>query len=654
MQQLDPESIQFTHQATVIIARGASWLPFSIDFGQLANWTFLTVLFLLFTPRTVRTLYYIVARPFGLANPDHFHRWIILPWRPVLRRVVRILTWVEQNFAMGKKATAKWLDFLQRCCLVYSPGRVLYGRQHLFGLPLFQPVGEECERHQAMIAGTGSGKTTTLITLLSLHQGTAFVVDPKAQMFNAMKERCGDGGGGVLGKKKFRGMDRQVAALDPYGLCDGHRSQCWNVIDEIGHAAKRHGPDAAPRYASKIAEGFVTKPPRENNPFFTNNARMFIQALLLFVYVALPPDERHIIRFRELLCAGLPPQGPIVDPMMMLLFEMEQRRDFDGIIAAAATSLRTTSDKARGDILGTAREQTKWLDLPEIRSISTRSDFALEDLKNGALSLFVCAPATDIRSMLSGWFRILAVLGLYVFENIPGRLEHPCYWALDEMPSLGHIQAVETAAPLMRGYGVRLLCVTQGLDDLEAVYPETWRKFLGNADAVYWMGMGAADTRTHEELGKILGTTTRKEKIGGGWRSNEKKRYQKVERPLVYPEQIPRLLAGNNIIVTRYNQRHLLLKGVKHFKELPVTHYAADPQYGEQPLRACARRVCTHWFRKKIGIEEAMQIFGLAPGYSRQDVESRYVLLIPKCQLSREFRHMVRRARVVLLKGLVA
>lgn len=603
----------------------------------------------------LRIILCFVTRSFGLANPDHFHLWLFFPWRWASMKLIRLMEWFEQTFTMGRKATAKWTGFLQRACLIYKPGRVLYGRQQWFGLPMFQPVGEDCERHITMIAGTGSGKTTLLITMLSLHTGTIFAVDPKGQIFRALKDRCGQGGHGILSKKPLNGCQRVCAALDPYGVCENHRSQCWNVIDELEHAAKRHGRDAVPRYAMKIAEGMIVSNPNENNPFFSNSARMFVQALLLYVYITMPPDERHIVRFREFLTQGLPPQGPIKDPMDMLFFEMEQCQEWGGTIAGAATSLRTSSDKARGDVLGTAREQTKWLDLPEIRRISTCSDFALGDLKTGALSLFVCAPATDIRSTLSGWFRLLAVLGLYIFENIPGRLDHPCYFALDEMPSLGAIDAVETAAPLMRGYGVRLLCITQGIPDLSAIYPKTWQKFLGNADAVYWLGLGVADAVTPSELARILGAATRKEKIGGGLFAREKRRYQKVERPLIYPEQISRMLRGQNIIVTRYDQRPLRLKAVPYYLELPITHYAPDPEHGDRPLRALSRkiaRLCVQprGKRSRLSYDEALSVFGLSPGYHRDDVDNRYALLQHNCARSHEFALAIKHARSLLIR----
>ncbi len=58
---------------------------------------------------------------------------------------------------------------------------------------------------------------------------------------------------------------------------------------------------------------------------------------------------------------------------------------------------------------------------------------------------------------------MLCVLGLYAFETVEGGLQYPCLFAIDEMPSLGYSEAIETAPKLMRGFGVRLLVVTQDI-----------------------------------------------------------------------------------------------------------------------------------------------------------------------------------------------
>ena len=44
-------------------------------------------------------------------------------------------------------------------------------------------------------------------------------------------------------------------------------------------------------------------------------------------------------------------------------------------------------------------------------------------------------------------------------------------------------------APTMRSYGVRLWVVGQDLEQFEKVYEKSWGTFIGNAEAVQFMGI---------------------------------------------------------------------------------------------------------------------------------------------------------------------
>lgn len=525
------------------------------------------------------------GRLIGLYSPDQYRIWAWICWQPLGRWLAHAASWWEENFIMGTEASAQWESHLEP----YRTGQVLLGRSWAAGFGGLMPVGISAERHFVMIAGSGSGKTTLLITLLALHRGTSFVIDPKGQISKVLKKRQGQGGNGIVGK----GMT--VWILDPYRIVDGTQQASWNVFDELDAATLRHGPDCAVRYASKIAEGLI-KQDDPSQPFFVNAAREFIKGLVLHIHQTEPSYRRNLVRLRELLNVGYREMGD--DGFDALLDLMLASPHYDGVIANAAAALKNAGANARGDVLATARQQTSFLDLPEIRKISTESDFSLADLKTGDLNLAVCAPVGAIQSELSQWFRLLTVLAMYLFENIPGKLAEPCLFAVDEMPSLGNISAIETAAPVMRSYGVRLLAITQDIEKLQQAYPQSWGGFIGNAEAVWWMATNHEQTVL--ELEKSLGSRTRQEAIDGDFfrqyaKTDDQSQEQltQVERPLLYGEQIKRYLHARkaNLIVTRFGLRPLRLKNAPYFKELPVTFYEADPDYREAVLRSITRRL---------------------------------------------------------------
>jgi type IV secretion system protein VirD4 len=60
---------------------------------------------------------------------------------------------------------------------------------------------------------------------------------------------------------------------------------------------------------------------------------------------------------------------------------------------------------------------------------------------------------------------------------------------LDEMHVLGHMKALETAAGLIAGYGVRIWSFFQDLAQLKSIYKDRWETFLGNASIFQTFGL---------------------------------------------------------------------------------------------------------------------------------------------------------------------
>lgn len=579
----------------------------------------------------------------GLYNPDHYHLWLWLPWRPVMRLWTILRDWWEDVFSMGRSATAKWTSFMSMLTHVYKPGQVFLGKLWAAGIGCSMPVGIPAERHLVMIAGSGSGKSTLLMTLLALHKGNSFVIDPKGQVAKALKRRCGKGGHGIIGK----GMT--VAVLDPYQIVDGTAQSCWNVFDELSQAELREGPEVVVLYAFIIAEGLI-KQDDHSKPYFAETARLFIVGLVLHIYTTEPTYNRNLVRLRTLLNTGYPEAA--AQGFDFLLDSMMANTRYDGVICNAAATLMNAGINARGDVLSTARQQTSFLDLPQVRRIIQHSDFHLGSLKTGKLNLIVCAPVGAIQGELAQFFRLLTLMGMKLFENIPGKLKYPCLFAIDEMPSLGNIPVIETAAPVMRSYGIRLLAITQDIERLKQAYPQAWGGFIGNAEIVWWMGTN--HEATVSELEKTLGTRTRKEAVGGGRPKKGAAQFTHVERPLMYRDQIKRFLDPykNNMIVTRFGKRPMRLKNAPYFKELPVAFYESDRDYRESLLRKFTRSIFKLLSPKeRISRAEALQIFGLSDPFSERELADRYQLLRPACHRSQVFAQKVEQAYSLLRRN---
>ena len=559
---------------------------------------------------TARIVFLVIANAFGFVGPGSFRLWLALwplafVWRFAHRRLWQPLAfWWEELFRFRIRATAGFASVPETMTLTYKPEMVYLGRLRAFGVGWWQSCGLKAQKHLVMLAGTGGGKTTLLITLAGLHGGNAFVIDPKGQMAKVLARK--------LASK------RKVCVLDPRRIVRGQRTATWNPFDEIARAVERQRrrneweiqeahrrgvppPDDLPRpedivviYVMKIADGLVVRHGKES-PFWTNSAKDFLVGLILFVYLTEPPERRNLVRLYDLLCNGLVEKTPPGrNGFDVLLYEMTRVQAFGGIVAGSANTLANAAKETRGSILSTMSEALKWLKNPAVRNICQSSSFSLEELKTGRLTLFLCAPVSDIRVEMAGWFRLITVLSLTVFEELQHEpIKTPCLYALDEFPSLGRIDAIESSAAVMRSYGIRLLCIAQDIGQIKNLY-DNWQTFVGSAAAVWYMAISDPDTLGY--LQNSLGRARISRKLGRRWWkpfAAEPPRVIEDEHTVMTADQIERFLSPRhgNMIVQRSGERPLKLKVAPYFKTLPITAYDPDTDFPEARLRAWLRRV---------------------------------------------------------------
>src|SRR5690606_26320438 len=216
----------------------------------------------------LRTVWSILSRASGGGTIGDWHwwLWITAHWRPVYRAWSVVARWYKQ-FRFGKQATASWTGILAAMTMVYKPGdSVFLGRLWVHGIGLWQPIGIRGPRHITVVAGSGAGKTRWLMGWLGmLHKkASAFIIDCDGQMVNAL--------GAALERAGHR-----VLCLDPYRL-SSFPGACWNALDEISAAAKRHGKRAAVRFSHTLASALL-RDDNSHQPVFAQTARGFVHGL---------------------------------------------------------------------------------------------------------------------------------------------------------------------------------------------------------------------------------------------------------------------------------------------------------------------------------------------------------------------------------------
>jgi type IV secretion system protein VirD4 len=475
----------------------------------------------------------------------------------------------------GRRATAGWEEDWVMRRRGLRQGDIFLGR-----VPgSLRPVGIATEKHFVTIGQTGSGKSTGgLIPNLALHEGSALVIDPKGELAMITAARRGAGGQGV------NGMGQKVCVLDPFRIT-GLPVAGYNVFDEMAAVAVRDA-DRPVSYAGKVAEALV-KSMSDKDPYWDNAARTLLRGLILYVFQG-PAESRNLVQLRRLLMEGdtaeWESQPPDVRGSLSpfdVLFEKMKRvpaGPYRDTIAAAAATMLAMGANQMGSVLTTAQEHTTFLDAPEIQRVSMASDFLLDDLKREKITVYLCLPINMVSGKEGRWLRMFVVLFIDMMMRDRQATKPPVLLAIDEFPSLGRIDGIETVAPTMRSYGVRFWAVGQDIAQFKAVYPDCWTGFIGGAEAVQFMGV------THPATVDFISERLGKHLVEG----RQDGRLVRMERPLLEAEQVGRLLwpSMQNQIIWRGSRRPMKLKVTPYYEYLPAWYYSPDPRYPEAAKRA--------------------------------------------------------------------
>lgn len=555
----------------------------------------------------VKTLATGIARALGVSHPAHYRLWPHLPWRLPYKCWLWIKRWYERARLVGRRgATGGFAGVLATLTLLYRPRQLLLGRVSAFDIGLAQPVGIKPKRHLFCYAQTGSGKTTLLITIVACWNGSVLLVDPKAQIVDALMEKD---------------QKRIWYVIDPYRISKTEKSACINVFDCIKEAVARGGFDAAVLWAARIAEALIVTPSGSRVPYFTEVSRQFLSGLILHVLSAYPEDCHNLPFVRDLIVIGCPvynedgsEETKGTEAQALLLHSMSQNMAFGITIPGAASAMMSASGETGGNVRSTLQEQTKWLDLPQIRAVLRETTIPLSALKTrDDVVLAVTAPITSIREELSAFNRLLTNITLYTFQDI-NQSKGLCLFACDELPSQGHNAILPVLLAVARSMKLVFFGIAQNVELMKAVYPNHWKSFSGEADATWWMGCTHPDSRNFlsEQLGKK--TIVEIDHQTG------RKSYREV--PVMDADQVGRYLDpdSGNVIVTRAGGRALRLKNEPYYRALPVWAYSPDPDHREPLLR----RITRYFFaRKKTRKPEAQitPVIQIQPVEETTDVE---------------------------------
>lgn len=361
--------------------------------------------------------------------------------------------------------------------------------------------------HELEFKATGAGKTvgSVIMSLLSW-PGSVFCLDLKGG------EVWHKTAGWRAASRHMGGLGQRAYMFDPTAT-DGS-SVHVNPFDRIRIGTPNEIQDVQNIVELVADEG--EKPVRGDNRFWIEMAKRLLVGLSLHVKHDEDPSNDSLPgvaatladpRFDDLdgLFAHL--RAYPHDPSHTRGWQADgQPTATHPLVAQVATQMLAMEERVKANVVAEAQSFLNLYSDPVIAANIASSDFKLDDLANGGVSLyFVVHPADKKR--LRPLTRLITTQVLLALMQRSEHVVHPrVLIMLEEVAELGALDVVATALALGRGYGLKLFLIAQDLSQLETAWGSKSKTIIANC--AIRIASAPNDLTTAELLSKMCGTMT--------------------------------------------------------------------------------------------------------------------------------------------------
>jgi type IV secretion system protein VirD4 len=230
------------------------------------------------------------------------------------------------------------------------------------------------------------------------------------------------------------------------------------------------------------------------------------------------------------------------------------------VVAMAARDMLNKDPKEATGVLSTAiRFLTLFRD-PIVARNTSASDFTVESLMNDdhPASLYIIVPPSDMdrikpltRLMFNQILRGLTAEMSFQDGQSVAHYRHRLLMMIDELPSLGRLEIMQSSLAFMAGYGIKGYLICQDTAQLRAAYGQD-ETIMANCHVQ--VAYAPNKMETAELISKMAGSMTvsqEQRSYSGsrfGIRGNVQVNMHETERPLVTPDEVRRLPADDALV----------------------------------------------------------------------------------------------------------
>ncbi len=354
-----------------------------------------------------------------------------------------------------------------------------------------QPTGHQLgyagENNILTVAPAGTGKfTTSIAQTCLLNRESMFILDVKGENY------------AVTGRHRACNLLHRVVLINPFAMFADALPMAETLTDGFNPLADLD--PASETFTTSIdalAAAIIVQ--EGNDPHWPNRARDLVACLM--AHVCSDPHER---------------QGSNTLPRVRAILG-KTREDFAGYMQEVfdsnplprvhniAGGFTDPASREIGAVISTAIGQLAFLDQPQLARFLSHSTFSFKQLRTEPLTIYCMLPPNEL-STYYRFARLIVQSCLNALSVEPQEGDRRVLLLLDEQAQLRHMESIENAIALLRGYRVRIWSVFQDLNQMESLYGARWESFVSNAGVVQVFTTN--DKKTADYFSQKVGTYT--------------------------------------------------------------------------------------------------------------------------------------------------
>lgn len=407
------------------------------------------------------------------------------------------------------------------------------------------PKNTRLNSNLAVCGSSGTGKSRSIsrnLVLQAVKRGESLILtDPKSELYESMSEYLRDNG----------------YTVKVFNLIEMDHSDSWNCLNEVG---------SSELMAQTFADIVLQNTSGDSKDAFWYNAELnLLKALVLYVALEMPPEQRNLATVYDLLYTQT--EKGLSD--IMASISHEHVNQYTGELlppspaAAPYAIFKQSSDTVRTSVIIGLGSKLAVLQAQQVRNITSYNEIDLELPGKQKCAYFCIVSDQDSTfDFLSSLFFSFLFIRLIRYADgycEGGMLSTKVKFVLDEFPNCCLIPDFTKKCSTIRSRGCSVAVFFQNVGQMRNRYPDDqWQEILGACDSTVFLG--CTDMLTAEYFSDRIGTAS--VEVEGTMRelntmhiTNYTPRFRKTNslgrRQLLTPDEVLRLPPDQVLIFIR-------------------------------------------------------------------------------------------------------